>query len=134
MTIRGSSATYALIFASIAAAATGQLLIKAGVGSAGGQTSLQIIQGALVNPMVVGGFLAYALSSALWLVVLSRAKLSIAYPLGAINYVVIVGFSILLGEHVPPLRWVAVAVIITGIVLITVPHLGPKRERPTHAR
>jgi drug/metabolite transporter (DMT)-like permease len=55
----------------------------------------------------------------LWLFALSRANLSFAYPFAALGYVIIVIASILfLDEHVQPVTWVGVVLIISGIVLI----------------
>jgi uncharacterized membrane protein len=59
-----------------------------------------------------------------WLFALSRASLSFAYPFAALSYVLIVLFSVLvLHEDVPVLRWVGVAFIVTGIMLVAqTPH------------
>ena len=48
---------------------------------------------AATNPFVVGGAVAYALSFALWLIVLTRVDLSYAYPLLSMGYVLVVVFS-----------------------------------------
>jgi multidrug transporter EmrE-like cation transporter len=68
---------------------------------------------------VWAGLAIFAVSAVLWLFALSRADLSFAYPFAALGYVIIVIASILfLNEHVQPITWVGVVLIISGIVLI----------------
>jgi drug/metabolite transporter (DMT)-like permease len=51
--------------------------------------------------------------------VLSRASLSFAYPFASLSYLIIVlADRFVLGESIPPLRWVGVALIMAGIVLV----------------
>ena len=59
-----------------------------------------------------------------WLLVLSRASLSFAYPFASLSYLLIVLIDrFLLKESVPPLRWAGVFFIMTGIVLVAqTPH------------
>jgi drug/metabolite transporter (DMT)-like permease len=59
-----------------------------------------------------------------WLVVLSRASLSFAYPFAALTYVLILLFDqFVLDEQVPGLRWAGVAFIGVGIILVSqTPH------------
>ena len=78
----------------------------------------------MVQPFVWGGLLLFGLSALVWLVVLSRASLSFAYPFAALTYVMILLFDhFVLEEQVPGLRWAGVAFIGTGIFLISrTPH------------
>ena len=66
----------------------------------------------------------FGLSALVWLVVLSRASLSFAYPFAALTYVLILLFDTLaLDEQVPALRWGGVAFIALGIFLVSrTPH------------
>ena len=65
------------------------------------------------------GLLSYAVSTAVYLYVLSRVHLSWAYSVGGISYVFAVVLAYLvLSENIPPLRWVGVLVIAIGVVLI----------------
>ena len=76
------------------------------------------------NRVVWGGLVLFGLSAVVWLFALSRASLSFAYPFAALSYVLILVFSVLvLHETVQPLRWLGVAFIVTGIVLVAqTPH------------
>jgi drug/metabolite transporter (DMT)-like permease len=72
------------------------------------------------QPAVLGGFVLFGLSAVLWLVVLSRASLSFAYPFAGLTYVLILIFDrAVLGEPVTVLRWTGVLLIIGGLVLIS---------------
>ena len=110
------TASYALIAASIVTASAGQSLMKAGLGGIdGADSALSVLASAAGRQVVWAGLIAYALSSALWLVVLSRVELSVAYPLGSLSYVIVVFVSLALGEVVSPLRWLGVALIMLGV-------------------
>lgn len=62
------------------------------------------------------GILLYGLSALSWLWVLSRAHLSFAYPILGLTFPIIVGLSaILFAEHVSPLRWLGVGIIVLGV-------------------
>jgi drug/metabolite transporter (DMT)-like permease len=78
----------------------------------------------LSSPIIWGGLVLFGLSAIVWLFALSRASLSFAYPFAALSYVLIVLFSVLvLHEDVPVLRWIGVAFIVTGILLVAqTPH------------
>lgn len=75
-------------------------------------------QGSFAAFLLVG-LLSYALSTAVYFLVLSRVHLSWAYSMGGISYVfaVLLAHTVLM-EHVPPLRWAGVLVIAVGVVLI----------------
>ena len=67
--------------------------------------------------------LIFVLSAAMWIVVLSKTSLSFAYPFVSITYVVILLFDgWVLHEGVPGLRWVGVALIIAGILVVSRTH------------
>jgi drug/metabolite transporter (DMT)-like permease len=59
-----------------------------------------------------------------WLLVLSRASLSFAYPFASLTYVLILlADKYILHEDIPVLRWAGVFLIVTGIVLVAqTPH------------
>jgi drug/metabolite transporter (DMT)-like permease len=130
---RGSSITtegttramlIALILASVLLAALAQLTLKHGmnqVTAASGTATLKLdsLKSMASNAFVVGGLVIFGLSAVIWLMVLSRASLSFAYPFASLSYLVIVlADRFVLGERVPPLRWAGVFLIMTGIVLV----------------
>jgi uncharacterized membrane protein len=120
-----------LILTSVVLAGFAQITLKTGVNhvtdAAGGgelHMSTQSLRSLLSSPIVWGGLVLFGLSAIVWLFALSRASLSFAYPFAALSYVLIVVFSVLvLHETVPALRWLGVAFIVTGIVLVAqTPH------------
>ena len=119
-----------LIVASVMLAGVAQITLKAGVNrvteAQGGE--LRFDAGALTaiatSWLVLAGLALFGVSAVLWIFALSKASLSFAYPFAALGYVLIVGFSVfVLHESVPPLRWLGVAFICAGIVLVAqTPH------------
>jgi len=72
----------------------------------------------MIDPFVILGLLSYSLSSAIWLVVLTRLPLSMAYPFGAISYILVIIASLLAGEYIRPIRYLGVILITSGILVI----------------
>mgnify|MGYP005840338237 CR=1 FL=1 len=115
-----------LILVSVVCGVCGQLALKAGmtqVGHIGAEALAQPVQVAvkvLTSPLVIGGLGLYALGAAFWLTVLSRVPLSFAYPILALSYAITPLLAwLLLGEHVPSLRWLGIAAICLGVILVS---------------
>lgn len=71
------------------------------------------------SPMTMAGFGAYALEIVLWLAVLSRAPLSVAFPLAALAYCGVLATSrFVLGERVSPRRWLGASIVTLGVALV----------------
>lgn len=93
--------------------------MKLGMSTVGGGGFAATIAAGFTEPVVLLGLACYAASTVSWLVVLSRVPLSIAYPFGALSYVVVVLVALATGEHVSGLRWLGVALIVGGIWLVS---------------
>jgi multidrug transporter EmrE-like cation transporter len=126
---RRTGMVIALILASVVLAAVAQLTLKYGVertaelnpGAVRGP--VDTVMGALRHPAVLGGFVLFGVSALFWILVLSRASLSFAYPFASLTYVLILVFDrIALDEPVSLLRWAGVALIIGGLVLVSRTH------------
>jgi drug/metabolite transporter (DMT)-like permease len=118
-----------LILLSVALAATAQLTLKHGmnqVTEASGTATLSggSVRAIVTNLSVVGGLLIFGLSAVVWLMVLSRASLSFAYPFASLTYVLILlADKFVLHEEIPVLRWAGVFAIMTGIIMVAqTPH------------
>lgn len=111
---RPSAAAYWSLVGSVALSVLGQALLKTGM-AGGVPTSLA---GAVATAPLLVGLACYACSAVLWLGVLAQLDLSVAYPMGAISYPLVLLVSLAMGEHVPPLRWLGVLAIVAGIALI----------------
>lgn len=113
-----------LILMSVGLAALAQLTLKHGmnqVTDASGTAALNsgTLKSVVTNLSVIGGLAIFGVSAVVWLLVLSRASLSFAYPFASLAYVLIVLIDrFVLHEAVPPLRWAGVFFIMTGIVLV----------------
>jgi uncharacterized membrane protein len=106
---------FVLIFTPIIIAALGQIILKTGMNQVGKFSLLKTF----TNPIVLLGLCFYFGSAVLWLMVLSKEKLSFVYPLVAFSYVLTVTLSkFILKEPVPPLRWLGLAIIIVGILVV----------------
>jgi len=104
--------------------AFGQISLKYGMKQFGslGQPGLGLASGlarAVISPYVLFGLFLYAVSSAFWLIVLSKWALSYAYPMIATNYLLVVLLSrMFFKENVLPLQWVGILFMVTGLVLV----------------
>lgn len=106
---------FVLIFVPIILAALGQLILKTGMNQVG---KFDLIR-SFTNPLVLFGLAFYGASLILWMMVLTKENLSFVYPLVAFSYVVTVTLSrFVLHEPVPSLRWLGLAVIVAGILLV----------------
>ena len=122
-----SSKSMVLILVAVLLGVVGQLLLKMGITQVGtlafGSDLAGLIRLGLRvfgNLKVLGGFAAYGLSSLFWIVVLSKVDLSLAYPMLALNYVLVpLTAWLFLGEQVPTLRWLGAGVVIIGVVIIS---------------
>jgi drug/metabolite transporter (DMT)-like permease len=107
----------------VTAAAIGQMILKIGMTQVGelkfSDGLVNIFSRTFSNLYVLGGLAFFGVNALLWLVVLSREKLSFAYPMVAFAYIVTILLSkFVLHEDIPLLRWSGLAVIIVGILMI----------------
>jgi drug/metabolite transporter (DMT)-like permease len=107
-------------------ASIGQILVRRGmlqVGELSGWSPRYLAAyfwHALGNPWVIAGTVGNALFYFLFLAVLSWAEVSVALPLTALEYAIAAVLGILfLKEPVPPLRWAGIALVIAGVMLIS---------------
>lgn len=116
---------YLLIIVSVLLNASAQLFIKRGmitIGSvtlsANGVSSLALK--AITNMPIIMGMLAYAVSILLWMIVLSRVNVSIAYPFLSIGYIftAILAFF-LFNEPFTVQKILGILIICVGVILLT---------------
>jgi Membrane transporters of cations and cationic drugs len=119
--------TVLLALSAPAIGTVGQLLLKyvmKGVGPLG-LTQLgspaRIIVALLTNPLFLLAAALYALGFVIWLIVLSKMDLSLAYPILALSYFLVPLLSwLLFGEQISVLRWFGIAIICLGVVVVGV--------------
>lgn len=71
------------------------------------------------NYFVILGLFCYVISVIVWLMVLSRVPVGVAYPMVSIGYIItaIAGYF-LLDEMLTPIRMIGIFVIILGVYLV----------------
>jgi glycosyltransferase involved in cell wall biosynthesis/multidrug transporter EmrE-like cation transporter len=120
-----------LILMSVCLAALAQLTLKHGMNQVthGGAIPLDlgqpldIVRRVATNLSVWLGLGTFVVSAAVWLIVLSRASLSFAYPFASLTYVLILLFDrLVLHQPISGVRYAGVALIIGGILLISRTH------------
>lgn len=100
-----------------------QLLIKAGTNALGTLVSpdgpVQTLLRVAFQPFILGGLLSYVVSVALWIVVLSKVPVSVAYPMLSIGYVVnAFAAYALFGEQLGVMKLIGIGVIIFGVFIL----------------
>jgi len=109
---------YGLLLIAILIGVVGQLLLKYGMSRQPG-FRLGDIMSLTHNVPVISGFCCYGLSTVLYLSVLARLELSLAYPTVSLGYVLVIIMSrVVFKEPVSPTRWLAAGIICFGVVLV----------------
>ncbi|HZQ09817.1 MAG TPA: EamA family transporter [Anaerolineae bacterium] len=123
-----------LLIPAILSSTTGQLFLKMGMTQVGGfaftpAAILETLPQVIFNPFIWIGFIGFFGGSVFWLGVISRAPLSLAYPILALSYFVVVIESwLFLGEQVSAQHLLGVAIIFIGVVIVGL------SERPAKKR
>jgi len=119
-----SPLTLGMILATVTASACAQLALKLGMTSPGVAAALPqggkaVLLAVASSPLVWTGLTIYGLSVAVWLWILSKVDLSLAYPFVGISFIVVMAFGVfLLNETVTPLRMTGTLLIAVGCVLV----------------
>lgn len=111
---------FIILIIAIGLGAAGQIMLKAGLKQLPTDAAVSaIIASIFTNTRVFAGFVCYGLSSLVYLVAIKHLPLSLAYPMVALSYVLVVAASWkLFHEEIPPLRIAAIAVILAGVVML----------------
>jgi drug/metabolite transporter (DMT)-like permease len=111
-----------LIVITVCLNTTGQFMMKAGINKIGKielSRFFDYVPRVVTSGFVLGGFFAYAVSAALWIVILSRAELSWAFPMVSLSYVLTAILSpLLLGESFSVQRFIGILVICLGVFIV----------------
>lgn len=107
---------YLLLLISMSLAICGQFLLKKGVSLSNLTPNFLSIVSTIFNPLVFLGLVIYALSSVVWLFVLQKFPLSVAYPSLALTYIVVVLMSVfILKESFTLIKLLGVVLIFSGV-------------------
>ena len=109
-----------IVLISVALNALAQVGLRAGLKAAGFEPSLKWARQLLASWPFLGGMACYAVSIVVWLYVLSRLQVSLAYPFQAAGYVLGAVLAwMFLGEGVRPLNLLGLALIFLGLVCLS---------------
>lgn len=82
--------------------------------------SLDVVRRLAVSPYMWCGMTAYALALCMYLMLLARVPLNVATSIAALNFVaVLLASRFVLGEPIPPLRYVGFGCILLGIYVVS---------------
>ena len=110
---------YMLLLLNVTMLTIGQILFKVGLQKIGG-VNLTNAWKALFVPSVTVAITLYALSTLVWLTILSRMPLSVAYPMQSIAYIFsMIAAAIFFHEPVSIVKWIGGVVIMVGVILIS---------------
>lgn len=110
-----------LVLTSVALSAVAQMMLK--IGSA--QTNVSGLTNQLgayaTSPHVLGGFALYGTGAILWIFVLAKLPLSVAYPFVGIGFILtMVLGGLVLGETLSPLRISGTLFVVLGCTLVAI--------------
>ena len=118
-----SVTTFALIFVSVSLNALAQVVLRQAMLKLGPVPPISepvaFLWTFMRNAYLWGGLGCYATSIGMWLAVLSRAQVSVAYPMLSIGYIIAALLSFFfLGETLSPARICGIALICVGVIFV----------------
>ena len=83
------------------------------------ETILQVALSAFSNIPLLAGLGCYVVSVILWIIVLGKVPVNVAYPMQSGGYVVAAGIAfVVFGERLSPVQIVGLCAIIFGVILL----------------
>jgi multidrug transporter EmrE-like cation transporter len=121
---------YILLAAAIFLNASANILIKAGMrhmGSLGGKSAVEVGAGMLTNPFLIFGVISFAVTLALYSLVLSKMNLSVAYPImTSLGLLVVTTYCwLFFSERISFIQWAGYLLIIAGVWMVAAPRGCP---------
>jgi multidrug transporter EmrE-like cation transporter len=116
--------SFSLVMTGVLLNAAAQLLLKSGTNAIGAfefsvPNIVPVGWKIATQPYIVTGIGCYVISVIVWVLALSRAEVSVAYPMLSIGYVVnAIAAWYLFGEAVTPLRLFGIGIIVLGVFIV----------------
>ena len=116
--------TTSLILAGVLLNTVAQFLLKAGTRSLGalqpdGRAAFDFFWAAAFSPYILCGLVCYVASFGLWIAVLSRLEVSIAYPMLSIGYVISAFAAYyVFGEALSVHKLAGIGLILLGVIVL----------------
>jgi len=112
---------YLLLAVNILLMSIGQLFFKQAAIFVNGNEKLGLITRYLYNPAFYAAILFFATATFTWVQILTKMKISVAYPILSISYILTaLGAYYLFGEKLSPTNIAGIFVIMLGVSLISV--------------
>lgn len=118
-----------LVLIAEALAGAGQILLKKSANKLGSHdlkkigSHLPFLGEIFSKPALWVGFILMTLGLLSWLAALAEGDLSLVYPLGSSQYILILFLAhFMLGEKIDRMKFVGTLLVVLGIVLITITH------------
>jgi len=106
--------------------ATGQILFKLTAAQVKGKPPGAALMAAVSHPVFYGALAVYVLGTLMWLWILGRYSLTIAYPFAAVALVAVPLLEVLFfGVHTSPPYWMGLLLIVSGVLLVTRSRVAP---------
>ncbi len=130
-----------LVVLSVACSALAQMALKFGMTRDYVQLAMQGAPGPVAvalaiagSPAVWAGLFVYGLSALLWLFVLARVDVSVAYAFVALGFLMVMALGALVfGEPITWRKLLGTALVATGIWLVATSARGPQAGAPGQA-
>lgn len=112
---------YLLIIANVFIMVLAQTLWKIGLSNVSINPSIVGIIKLFFTPHIFGGLAAYGLSTVLWLYIVSKLDLSVAYPIqqGLTNLVLVLSAVFILKEAMTPFKLIGILMLVCGAILVS---------------
>jgi len=112
---------YFLLAVNIILMTTGQLFFKQSAIFVNHNIGLNLFTRYIFNPWFYGAVSFFALSTFVWVQILTSMKISVAYPLLSISYILTaLGAYYFFGEKLSPANIAGILVIMLGVSLISI--------------
>lgn len=112
---------YLLLLLNIIFLVTGQTLWKIGLSGMDVEFTVYGVIKMIINPYILGGLSIYSVATVIWFYILSKAELSVVYPLQSLCYVAAAVVALLIfKENIPLTRWLGIGLIVLGACLVSI--------------
>ena len=119
-----NTVVYTIILLAVILNTAAQIVMKIGIGKIGAfaftlANFIPVVLKIIASPWIILGIIIYTISCGMWLMVLSRAPVSIAYPLSSLGYVTsAIASYYLLNENLSVVRIAGIIVILVGVYMV----------------
>lgn len=112
---------YILIIANVSLMSIGQLFFKQSAVFMNNNSNLNFIARYLFNPWFYAAVAFFAVATFIWVQILTTMKISVAYPILSISYVITAaGAYYFFGERLSPVNLAGILLIMFGVSLVSI--------------